>query len=160
MLDKDARCFFNGFFWVNSTISNYVHDQFFEIGTLFHTGIFNRVFNVFDWGKNKTDKKALDISKEIVTSDKETFELNNKMILEEQDYEIKKMEQLLLSDGEIIQIREKIIKSSDAQLKNGVITASEYLVELTNLFEAKNILKTHEVQLAATKSNYEIIKGK
>ena len=117
-------------------------------------------WNVFDWGKNKTDKKALDISKEIVTSDKETFELNNKMQLEEQDYEIKKMEQLLLSDGEIIQIREKIIKSSDAQLKNGVITASEYLVELTNLFEAKNILKTHEVQLAATKSNYEIIKGK
>ncbi len=117
-------------------------------------------WNVFDWGKNKTDKKALDISKEIVTSDKETFELNNKMQLEEQDYEIKKMEQLLLSDGEIIQIREKIIKSSDAQLKNGVITASEYLVELTNLFEAKNTLKTHEVQLAATKSNYEIIKGK
>jgi len=117
-------------------------------------------WNVFDWGKNKTDKKALDISKEIVTSDKETFELNNKMQLEEQDYEIKKIEQLLLSDGEIIQIREKIIKSSDAQLKNGVITASEYLVELTNLFEAKNILKTHEVQLAATKSNYEIIKGK
>jgi outer membrane protein TolC len=117
-------------------------------------------WNVFDWGKNKTDKKALDISKEIVTSEKETFELNNKMQLEELDYEVKKMEELLLSDGEIIQIREKVIKSSDAQLKNGVITSSEYLVELTNLFEAKNILKTHEVQLAATKSNYEIIKGK
>ena len=117
-------------------------------------------WNVFDWGKNKTDKKALDISKEIVTSEKETFELNNKMQLEELDYDIKKMEELLLSDGEIIQIREKVIKSSDAQLKNGVITSSEYLVELTNLFEAKNILKTHEVQLAATKSNYEIIKGK
>jgi outer membrane protein TolC len=117
-------------------------------------------WNVFDWGKNKTDKKALDISKEIVTSEKETFELNNKMQLEELDYEIKKMEELLLSDGEIIQIREKVIKSSDAQMKNGVITSSEYLVELTNLFEAKNILKAHEVQLAATKSNYEIIKGK
>ena len=75
-------------------------------------------------------------------------------------YEIKKIEQLLLSDAEIIQIREKIIKSSDVQLKNGVITSSEYLIELTNLFEAKNILKTHEVQLAAAKSNYEIIKGK
>jgi len=70
------------------------------------------------------------------------------------------MEQLLISDTEIIQIREKVIKSSDAQLKNGVITASEYLVELTNLFEAKNSLKTHEVQLAAAKSNYDIIKGK
>ena len=117
-------------------------------------------WNVFDWGKNKTDLKALDISKEIVTSEKETFELNNKMQLEELDYEVKKMEQLLLSDSEIIKIREKIIKSSDAQMKNGVITSSEYLTELTNLFEAKNILKTHEVQLLLAKSSYEIIKGK
>ena len=70
------------------------------------------------------------------------------------------MEQLLLSDSEIIKIREKIIKSSDAQMKNGVITSSEYLTELTNLFEAKNILKTHEVQLLLAKSSYEIIKGK
>lgn len=117
-------------------------------------------WNVFDWGKTKTDKKALDVSKEIITSEKETFELNNKMQLEEQDYEIKKIEQLLLTDSEIIQIREKVIKSSDAQLKNGVITTSEYLVEFTNLFEAKNILKIHQVQLAAAKSNYEIIRGK
>ncbi|MGO4905557.1 TolC family protein [Flavobacterium sp. W20_MBD1_R3] len=116
-------------------------------------------WNVFDWGKTKTDLKALDVSKELVTSEKETFELNNKMQLEELDYEIKKMEQLLLSDGEIIKIREKIIKSSDAQMKNGVITASEYLTELTNLFEAKNILNVHEVQLAAAKSNYQITKG-
>ena len=117
-------------------------------------------WNVFDWGKTKTDKKALDISKDIVSSEKETFELNNKMQLEEQDYEIKKLEQLLFSDSEIIQIREKVIKSYDAQLKNGVITTSEYLVEFTNLFEAKNILKIHQVQLAAAKSNYEIIRGK
>jgi outer membrane protein TolC len=117
-------------------------------------------WNVFDWGKTKTDKKALDISKDLVTTEKETFELNNKMQLEEQDYEIKKIEQLLLSDSEIIQIREKVIKSSDAQLKNGVITTSEYLVEFTNLFEAKNILKIHQVQLAAAKSIYEIIRGK
>jgi hypothetical protein len=28
-------------------------------------------------------------------------------------------------------------KSADAQLRNGVITSSEYLVELTNLYESK-----------------------
>ena len=117
-------------------------------------------WNVFDWGKTKIDKKVLDLSKDIVASEKETFELNIKMQLEEQDFEIKKLEQLLFSDAEIIQIREKVIKSADAQLKNGVITSSEYLVELTHLFEAKNSLKAHEVQLAAAKSNYETIQGK
>ena len=117
-------------------------------------------WNILDWGKIKTDKKALDISKEIVNTEKETFELNNKIQLEELENEIRKMEQLLVADGEIIIIREKIIKSSDAQMKNGVITSSEYLTELTNLFEAKNILKTHEVQLSLAKSNYELTKGK
>jgi len=116
-------------------------------------------WNVFDWGKTKTEKKVLDISKNIVSSEKETFELNIKMQLEEQDYEIKKIEQLLLSDAEIILIREKVIKSSDAQLKNGVITTSEYLVEFTNLYEAQTNQKLHEIQLAFAKANYQVTKG-
>ena len=69
------------------------------------------------------------------------------------------MEQLLLSDIEMVQTREKIVKSSDIQMKNGVITTSEYLTEFTNLFEAKNNLKTHEVELSLAKSNLKIIKG-
>lgn len=117
-------------------------------------------WNIFDWGKNKTDQKALDVAKEIVLSEKETFEINNKIELQEMDSEIKKTEQLLLTDSELIQLHEKIVTSSTAQMKNGVITTSEYLVELTNLFEAKNSLKTHEVQLSLAKSNFEIISGK
>jgi hypothetical protein len=33
---------------------------------------------------------------------------------------------------------EYVVKSADAQLRNGV-TSSEYLVELTNLYESKRI---------------------
>lgn len=117
-------------------------------------------WNIFDWRKSKKDKNALEIAKEIVLSEKETFELNNKIELQQADNEINKIEQLLQSDLEIIQTREKIAKSSNAQMKNGVITTSEYLTEVINLFEAKNIQKTHEVQLSLAKSNYEIIKGK
>lgn len=117
-------------------------------------------WNILDWGKNKTDQKVLDISKAIIGTEKETFELNNKMQLQEMESDINKTEQLLQTDAEVIVIREKIAASANAQMKNGVITTSEYLVEVTNLFEAKNSLKTHEVQLAAAKANLEIIKGK
>lgn len=117
-------------------------------------------WNVFDWGQNKTDQKAIDIAKEIVLSEKETFQLNNKIQLQDMESEIKKTEQLLETDIEVIQVREKIVKSANAQMKNGVITTSEYLTEFINWFEAKSVLKTHEVQLAAAKSNYELIKGK
>lgn len=117
-------------------------------------------WNVLDWGKNKTDLKALDVAKEIILSEKETFELNNKIQLQEMKSEITKTEQLLQTDKEVIEVREKIVKSSNAQMKNGVITTSEYLTEFIHLFEAKNTLKTHEVQLAAAKATYEIIIGK
>ncbi len=117
-------------------------------------------WNVFDWGKNKKDKIALDITKEIIQSEKETFEMNTKIELQQMNNEIRKITQLLASDLEMIQTREKIVQSSDIQMKNGVITTAEYLSEFINLFEARNTLKTHEVQLSLAKSNYEIIKGK
>lgn len=116
-------------------------------------------WNIFDWGKNKKEISALNIAKRIVQTEKETFELNNKIELQQLDDDIKKIEEFLASDIEIIDTREKIVKSANAQMKNGVITASEYLTEFINLYEAKNILKTHEVQLAFAKSNYATIKG-
>ncbi|MBP4143066.1 TolC family protein [Flavobacterium sp. P4023] len=117
-------------------------------------------WTILDWGKNKTDLKTLDIAKEIIETEKETFELNNKMQLREIESEIGKTKQLLELDNNIIHVREKIVTSANAQMKNGVITTSEYLNEFSNLYEAKNSLKTHEVQLAAAKSSYEITNGK
>lgn len=117
-------------------------------------------WNVFDWGKMKKDKQTLEIAQEIVQTEKETFELNNKMELQQFDKEIKKMQQLLESDLEIIQIHEKIVKSSDAQMKNGVITTSEYLTDVIRLFEAKNSLAQHQVALSFAQSNYQVSSGK
>lgn len=117
-------------------------------------------WTILDWGKNKIDLKTIDIAKEIIETEKETFELNNKMQLREIESEIGKTKQLLELDNNIIHVREKIVTSANAQMKNGVITTSEYLTEFSNLYEAKNSLKTHEVQLAAAKSSYEITNGK
>lgn len=116
-------------------------------------------WNVFDWNKSKIEKQALSISEAIITTEKETFLLNNNLQLQEMENEIFKQEEVLKTDTEIIDLRQYVVKSSDAQLKNGVITSSEYLVELTNLYEAKTNQKTHEIQLALAKANYQIIKG-
>ena len=116
-------------------------------------------WNVFDWNKSKNEKQALSISKEIVATEKETFLLNNNLQLQEIENEIKKTEAIIAADSEIITLRESIEKSSDSQLRNGVITASEYLVELTNLYEAKTNQKAHEIQLELAKANYQISNG-
>lgn len=116
-------------------------------------------WNVFDWNKTKIDKQALDVAKEVVNSEKETFELNHSMQVKEMEIEINKIEKIIEIDENSIALREKILKVSDSQLKNGVITTSEYLVELTQLYDAKTNQKVHQTQLELAKVNYQIIKG-
>lgn len=116
-------------------------------------------WNVFDWNKTKSEKQALVVSKEIVSSEKEAFQINNQLQLQEFENEIKKQEEILKTDSELIELRNYILKSSDSQLKNGVITSSEYIIEFTNLFEAKTNQKLHEIQFELAKANYQVIKG-
>ncbi len=116
-------------------------------------------WNVFDWNKSKTEKEILSVSENIISNEKETFLLNNKLQLQEMNNEIQKLEEIISADSDIISLREAVLKSSDAQLKNGVITSSDYVVELTNLYEAKTNYKLHEIQLLLAKANYNITKG-
>ena len=116
-------------------------------------------WNVFDWNKSKIEKQALSISENIIATEKETFLLNNTVQVQEMENEIKKSEEIIKTDSEIINLRQYVVKSSDAQLRNGVINSSEYLVELSNLYEAKNNQKLHEIQLALAKANYQVTKG-
>ena len=116
-------------------------------------------WNVFDWNKLKSEKQALDIAKEIITTEKETFEMNNQIQLNELKSEISKMEIIIKTDTQIIQLREKVVQSSDSQLRNGVITSSDYLTELNHLFDAKTNQKVHQTQLELAKINYQTIKG-
>jgi outer membrane protein TolC len=116
-------------------------------------------WNVFDWNKSKAERDALTVSADIVATEKETFLLNNSLQLQEMSNEIQKSEAIIKDDSEIIGLREYVEKSANSQLKNGVITASEYLVEFTNLYEAKTNQKIHEIQLALAKANYQVSKG-
>lgn len=116
-------------------------------------------WNVFDWNKTKAEKQALDVAKEVVNSEKETFELNYSMQVKEIETQINKIEKIIEIDENSITLREKILKVSDSQLKNGVITTADYLVELTQLYDAKTNQKVHQTQLELAKVNYKIIKG-
>ncbi|MFD1163963.1 TolC family protein [Hwangdonia seohaensis] len=116
-------------------------------------------WNVFDWNSNKKQRQSLAINKDIVDTEAETFKLNTNIELNQQQKEIDKIESFIASDLEIIKLRKEVLKSADSQLKNGVITASAYITELTNLYEDENTLVTHKIQLQLAKANYNVIKG-
>lgn len=116
-------------------------------------------WDIFDWNTNKKQRESLAINKEIIDTEAEVFELNTNIELKEQQKDIQTIEDFITSDNEIIQLRRSILKSSDSQFKNGIITASAYLTELTNLYEDENRLATHNIQLKLAKANYNIIQG-
>ncbi|WP_255307488.1 TolC family protein [Allomuricauda sp. CP2A] len=126
--------------------------------SFFMTGV-KLNWNVFDWNKNRKERQSLQIDRSIVDSQKETFELNNGLELVNLQSEIDKMEELIRYDEQIIPRFEKIVKTAESQLKNGVITSSAYITEFTNLYEAKSNLALHKTQKLLNQIQYQITQG-
>ncbi|MBG7629680.1 MAG: TolC family protein [Bacteroidetes bacterium] len=116
-------------------------------------------WNVFDWNATKKERASLLVNKDIIDNEAEIFNLNTNIALNQQASEINKVEAFISTDKTIIELRKRILKASESQLNNGVITSSAYIIELTNLYEAENNLNTHKIQLLLAKANYNITQG-
>lgn len=116
-------------------------------------------WNVFGWNANKKQREAVSINRDIIDTEAEIFALNTNIELNQQQSEIQKLEAFITSDLEIIKLRKEVLKSTESQLKNGIITSSSYIDELTNLYEDETTLSTHKIQLLLAKANYNTTKG-
>jgi outer membrane protein TolC len=116
-------------------------------------------WNIFDWNNVKMQHQSLEINNKIIENQQDVFNLNTNIQLQEQQAEIEKINAFIKTDKQIIELREKVLQSASSQLKNGVITPSAYLTEFTNLFEAKNNLNLHTIQLLLAKATYNTTQG-
>ena len=116
-------------------------------------------WNVFDWSVNKKQQQSLALNKNLLDNEEAVFKLNTNIELNKQQKEIEKIRTFTLSDLKIIKLRKEVLLSRSSQLKNGMITASAYITELTNLYEDKNTLIRHQIELQLAKANYNTIKG-
>jgi outer membrane protein TolC len=117
-------------------------------------------WNVWNWNKTKNEKTILDLNKEIVESNKNSFTQGLSTNLEQKLAEITRIGKLIPKDQEIADIRSGIVQTYASRLQNGVITATEYITELQAETEAKLNLRIHEVQLARAKYEYLATAGK
>jgi outer membrane protein TolC len=117
-------------------------------------------WNFWNWNKTRNEKTILDLHKEIINSNRASFDQGLATDLERRISEILKYESLLPKDEEIVKIRAGIVETYASQLKNGVITATEYITELHAETEARLNLRIHEVQLVRAKYDYLAAAGK
>lgn len=128
-------------------------DDYYTIGA-------KLTWNVWNWNKTKHEKTILDLNKEIVESNKKSFDQSLAADLEKKTAEILKIEALLPKDQEIADIRAGIVKTYASRLQNGVITATEYITELHAETEARLNLRIHQVQLARARYEYLATAGR
>lgn len=117
-------------------------------------------WTVLDWNLAGRNRKILEIQKEMVGSQKAVFDQNLSILLFRADEAIKKADQLLKLDEELVAMRNRIAKSSAVQLENGAITSADYIVDLNSATLASVNQKNHKVQLYYAITNYNTLTGK
>ena len=126
---------------------------------LFYIGGVKLNWPVSNLYTKKKEKQLVKVNQQIVDTKKETFLLNTNTQLKQQQSDIEKLEQLITTDKEIIDIRASVKDAAKAQLENGVITANDYLREINAEDQARQALITHELQLLQATINYKTISG-
>jgi len=109
-------------------------------------------WKLWDWKSNRRQRQALHIQQEIVDAREETFTKNVRLALQQQVKDLERIEELLERDDEIIGLRQQIVDQTQSQLENGVITATDYLIERNAAHRAMLLREQHRIQLAQARA--------
>ena len=103
----------------------------------------------FDWGNRQREAQIFDLQAKNVEAQRLAFEqrLEAGAIKDFWDLNVKYKEQLDQDDA-IITLQEDIVRRAEAQVKNGVMTDTDYLTQINLLTQSRLTRKMHEVQAA------------
>ena len=107
----------------------------------------------------KNNIKIAELSQQQLDVDKENFILNNNLQLKQKEREIEKYAALINEDDKIIELRQSVTQSAQAQLDNNVITVSEFISKLNAEHLARQTKYLHQLQLLKAKYNLSKTSG-
>jgi outer membrane protein TolC len=107
----------------------------------------------------KNQQYLLDINRQTLDVQKETFLFNTKMTQQQQNSDVEKYAKLIDKDDAIIILRESVKNAASAQLENGVLSAHDYINEVDAEDQARQNKILHEVQLLQSQYNYQNTMG-
>lgn len=116
-------------------------------------------WNISGFYTYRKERTLQSLGADAVDLQKETFLFNTSVVLKQQNSEISKLSELLLSDKQIVALREKVKHTSAEQLSNGTITALDYLNYVNAQDQAAQQLLLHSIQLLMAQYNYQTTSG-
>ena len=116
-------------------------------------------WNVLDWKTTQRQKQMLKFQQDIVQTKQANFVRNIDLATDQEKNQIAQYEELIKSDQELIQVRERITKTSSSKLENGSITTADYIQDLNAETMARLMLETHKIKLNEAWINLGNIRG-
>ena len=134
---------------------NFLNNDFRAYGML-GLGMKWNLSNYYTDDDRRTD---LSLQQMLVDNNKQIFDINLKAALDEELDDITKLEKLLALDEKILEAKTAIRTSSSSQLENGVITSTDYIIDLNAETQAQFSLHLHQIQLIMAKESYKTTLG-
>jgi outer membrane protein TolC len=126
---------------------------------LYYLGGIRFTWNLSNFYTFKNERNLLAINQDMLGLQQETFLFNTNLSLKQQNAEIDKLQALIVSDQEIIQLRENIRNTAKAQLDYGTVTSNDYISYLNAEDQAKQGLLLHQIQLLLAQYNAKTSAG-
>ncbi len=112
-----------------------------------------------DWGNAGRERQVLDLQMKNVATQQAAFDqrLDASLVRDRSDFA--KLEEQMRQDDSIIALQEDIIRRADAQVKNGVMTTTDYLDQVNLLTQDRLAKATHQVQFWQAWENWKAKMG-
>jgi outer membrane protein TolC len=94
----------------------------------------------------KRERAILDLTRQNILTQKETFLFNTNFALKQQNAEVAKYNDLLATDEEIVALRTSVKNTASVQLENGAINTNDYLREVNAEDQARQNKIVHQIQ--------------
>lgn len=121
-----------------------------DFDTYFLAGI-GFSWKIYDWKTNQKQREILSFQQDILLTKKQEAERNFNIAVDKQIKQIGYFTEIIKSDLELINIRERITRTAASKLENGTITSADYLQDLNAEISAKILYESRKIQLEEAK---------
>lgn len=109
-------------------------------------------WKAWTWGSSGREREALALQQAIVTAEETAFTDGLRRAIQQDLATIDRLQAALVSDDRIVALREAIQRASQSRLREGVITASDYVDRETERLGAEFDRARHRVELAQARA--------
>lgn len=106
------------------------------------------------WGTTNRDREIAELQRDIVTTNEAAFTRSLTRGVQQSLATLARLDSTLALDDRIVVLRERIDQETRAKLREGVVTAADYVDKSTDLLTARLVHVQHRVELAQARATF------